>query len=204
MPTYYFSNISRVNDMLGANAIEFAQLRQQLGDLLRQAHGVLATQVDHLLGHAELEVPARQLHQLAAILAIPSVLQRAPDVGRVAPDGLAGLVELADQGSDELDVAARYVPDVCVARGQLQRGLALGADPEGRIRFLDRLGIGDRVGHLVVAAVEVRALLGEQRFHDLQRLAEAAHTVVEPLDAVHRVLDLRPRRADAELQPATR
>src|SRR6266550_2106829 len=121
MPTYYFSNISRVNDMLGANAIEFAQLRQQLGDLLRQAHGVLATQVDHLLGHTELEVPARQLHQLVAILAVPSVLQRAADVGRIAPDGVAGLVELVDQGSDELDVATRDVPHVGMARRQPER-----------------------------------------------------------------------------------
>src|SRR5207237_8337087 len=104
----------------------------------------------------------------------------------------------------ELGVAARDVPHIRVASGQPERGLALGADPDRWVRLLDWFWIRDRVFEVVVTALEVRSVLGEQRLHDLQRFAEPADAVVESLDAVHLVLDLRPRGADAELEPPAR
>src|SRR5665213_1218766 len=76
------------------------------------------------------------------------------------------------------------------------------SDPDWWMRFLDRLGVGDRVGHLVVTTVEVGPLLGPQRFDDPQRLAEPPDPVVEAFDPVHGVLDSRPGGADAELEAA--
>src|SRR5256885_4243428 len=70
------------------------------------------------------------------------------------------------------------------------------------MRLLDGLGVGDRVREVVVAPVEVGAVLGEQRLDDLERLAQAPDTMVESFDAIHLVLDLRPCGADAELEPA--
>src|SRR5438876_1565899 len=201
--TYYCSDIYRVNNMSsGCHALETAQVGQGLGDLLRQPHRLVAPQVDHLLGDAELEQFPGQLEQLAPVLAVPSELERAADLRGIAADLSAGGVELLDDLLDELGVSARDVPDVGVARREPERAVALGADPDRRIRLLDRFRIGDRVRDGVVAAVKIGPFLGEQRLDDLQRLAEPTDTMVEPLDAVRMVLDLSPRGADPKLEPA--
>ena len=72
------------------------------------------------------------------------------------------------------------------------------------MRFLDRLRIGDRVFHAVVATVKVGPLLGPERFDDAQRFAQPPDPVIQTLEAVHLVLDLRPGGTDAELEPAAR
>src|SRR5713226_4447686 len=69
------------------------------------------------------------------------------------------------------------------------------------MRLLDGFRVGDRVLEVVVASLEGRSLLGEQRLDDAQRFAQASDPVVEALKPVHLVFDLRPRGADAELQP---
>src|SRR5438445_277951 len=117
-------------------------------------------------------------------------------------DRSARRFELRDQRLDLVWTPTRDVPHIGVTRGQLERRVALGSDPDRGVWLLDRLGVGDRVGHLVIATVEVRPVLGEQRLHDLQRLAEPADAVVESFDPVHLVFDLRPRCADAEFEPA--
>src|SRR5438105_2741423 len=189
---------------LPGDALEPAEIRQRLGDLRRQPDGVVPTQIDHLLCDAKLEQFAGQLDQLIPVLAIPTELERAADLGGVAAHRTAGIVEFLDDLGHELRVAARDVPHVRVASGQPERGLALGADPDRRVRLLDGLGIRDRVLEVVVAPVEVRSILSEQRVHDLQRFAQPADAMVESLDAVHLVLDLRPRGADPELETAAR
>ena len=72
------------------------------------------------------------------------------------------------------------------------------------MRLLQRFRVEDRVLELVVAAVEVGPVLSEQRLDDLQRFAQTADAVVEALDAVHLVLDLAPRGADAEFEAPAR
>src|SRR5260370_13201271 len=168
MTTYYFSDIYRVNNISsGGDAVEGAQVRQRLGHLLGKPIRLVAAEVDHLLGHSELEEPAAEVQQLLASVAVPAVLQRAADLGRIATDSDANFVELGDEVLDKGRVAARDVPDVGVPRDQPERGVALHADPDGRVGLLERFRVGDRVLQLVVAPVEVGALLREQRLDDL-------------------------------------
>src|SRR5690242_19765889 len=96
--TYYCNDIYRVNNISsGGDAVEAAQVGQHLGHLLGQPVGVIAAQVDHLLGHAQLEQLAAEVDQLVAVVAVPAVLERAADLGRVAPNRDADLVELGDE-----------------------------------------------------------------------------------------------------------
>src|SRR5207244_4504064 len=168
MATYYYSEIYRVNNMsLPGDALEPAELRQRLGDLLRQPDGVVAAQVDHLLCDAELQQFSGKLDQLIPVLAIPTELERAADLGGVAAHPTAGIVEFLDDLRHELWVAARDVPHIRVASGQPERGLALGADPDRWGRLLAWFWIRDRVFEVVVTDREVRSVVGGQRLHDV-------------------------------------
>src|SRR5205823_3334110 len=138
--TYYYSDICRVNNTSGADRLQATQLRQQLGDLLGRPLGVVAAQVDDLLGHAQLVVLARQFDQVGRLLALPAELQRLADLRRVPADRDTRVLELADHLLDEGGVAARDIPHVRVTRGQPERTLALGADPQRRVRLLHGLG----------------------------------------------------------------
>src|ERR1700682_2593909 len=51
-----------------------AQLRQRLGDPVRQGNRVGSAYVDHLLGDAMLEIGRRQLEQLAELAPVPAEL----------------------------------------------------------------------------------------------------------------------------------
>src|SRR5256885_7688017 len=97
IPTYYCSDICRVNDMSGADWFELAHVGQGLGDLLGLRHRLVAADVHDLFGDAELEQSAREVDQLVAVLAVPIELQRAPDLGLVTADRAARLLELRDQ-----------------------------------------------------------------------------------------------------------
>ena len=70
----------------------------------------------------------------------------------------------------------------------------------------DRRRLVDRVLHLVVLAVERRALVAQHREDDLQRLLELLEPVGEraELEAERVVLELEPAGADAELGAARR
>src|SRR5258708_18868042 len=63
-----------------------AQVGQHLGDLLRQGDGAFASQVDDLLGHAELDVLRGKLQQLGAMLPVPAKLERTADLRYITPD----------------------------------------------------------------------------------------------------------------------
>src|SRR5258708_10264193 len=179
------------------------QVAPTLGDLLRQGEGAFPAQVDALLRHAELEVLRGKLQQLVAILPVPTKLERPPDLRYVAPDDAARLFELRRELFDPVGIPTRDVPDVAVASHQSQCAFAGCSDPERGVRRLDGFRVGDLVLEVVVASIEVRALLGEQRLDDPERLAQAADAVIEPFEPVHLVLDLRPCRADPNLPPPT-
>src|SRR5690242_16670404 len=160
--TYYCSDICRVNDITSAgDALQLAEIRQRLGDFGRQPVGVLTAQVHHLLGDAELVIPARGLDQLVLVVLLHAELDRFADLVWIPADLAARVLEFRDQLLHRVHVAARDVPHVRVPSDQAQRRRARRADPERRVGLLDGLRVRDRVLHLVVAAVEVRALLGE-------------------------------------------
>ncbi len=73
------------------------------------------------------------------------------------------------------------------------------------MRLLYRFRFGDRLGELVVLGVEAGPLLGPQRPDELAGFLQPVGPV--PFGAErqpeHRVLVLRPARAEAELQPAS-
>src|ERR1700736_4279967 len=173
-------------------AIESAQVGESFGDSFGQRVGMLATQVDDLLRDAHLEEPSTKIDELAAVYAIPTKLEGAPDLGWIAAHGSAGLIEHRRELLDPVGVAAGDVPDIGVTRDQAQSCLARSTNPDRRVRPLDRLRIGDRVLQAVVPTFEVGPLLGPQRLDDMQRFAQQADAVVESFDAVHAVLDLRP------------
>src|SRR6266446_10684302 len=141
---------------------------------------------------------------MTAIGAVPAELDRPPDLRWIATDRGTCLLEHRSELGDLFGISAGDVPDVRVASDEPQGRGARGSDPDRRIRLLDRLRIGDRVLEVVVAAVEVGPLLGPERLDDAQRFAQHPDAVFEPFDAVHRVLDLRPSRPDAELEPPAR
>src|SRR5258708_2358161 len=135
MTTYYCSDIYRVNNISsGSDAVEPAEVRQRLGHFLGEPVRLIAAEVNHLLGHAELEQPAAEVQQLLAIVAVPAVLQRAADLRPGATDRDANFVELGDEVLDERRVAARDVPHVGVPRGEAEGGVALRANPHRRRR----------------------------------------------------------------------
>ena len=100
-------------------------------------------------------------------------------------------IETASKTLRDLRVAEVVRQDVTIENGKV--GVY-------RVRLLHGLGIGDRILHPVVPAVEVGALLGPQGPDDAQRLAQPPDAVVESVEAVHLVLYLGPRGADAELE----
>src|SRR5437879_11733274 len=102
--------------------------------------------VDDLLCDPELEQAAREVDQSVAVLAVPVELERAPDLSLIPTDGAARLFELRDQRLDLVWTPTRDVPHVGVTRGQLERGVALGPDPDRRGAPTQRLQVGDCVG----------------------------------------------------------
>src|ERR1700687_3498300 len=101
---------------LTRDAIQLAQVGQRVGDLFGQRLARVASQVDARFSDAELQVLPAQLEQLTAILAVPAELERPPDLGGIAPDRAAGLMENRGELFDPLRVSAGDVPDVRVPR----------------------------------------------------------------------------------------
>src|SRR5450759_306719 len=191
----------RTAPVSGTRSVLPSQLREQIGDLAGQGAGVRTAEIDDLLGKSELQVTRRLFEQRPTVLTVPAKLKGTPDLGHVPTDGATGILQLRDQLLHLPGITAPGgVPHVGVARDQPQRALAGGADPDRRVRLLDRLRVRNGVIEVVVTAVEVGTLLGPQRLDDLQRLAEPAHPVIQALDAVHGVLDFRPGSADAEFE----
>src|SRR5205814_7144680 len=131
--------------------------------------------------------------QLGGVLAVPHVLDGAPDLRGVTPDLAACLIELATLLAGRLRAGrAGTIPDIGVASHDLHHLLATGTDPDWRVRFLNRLWVGDGVFEVVVAAIDRGSVVAPEREDSLERLPQTAHAMVEPFDAVHLVLDLRP------------
>ena len=82
--------------------------------------------------------------------------------------------------------------------------LAAAADADRRVRLLRALRLVARVLELVVLAVEVVDLLGQQTDQHLAGLLEAVEALPDgaEFDAVRAGLLFVPARADAELEPA--
>src|SRR5205814_5477759 len=102
---------------------------------------------------------------------------RAPDRARIAAGLRARSVERSAQSDALFERRGVRVPDVRVARGQAQHPLPLRADPDRRVRALDRLRLGDRVLELVEPALVRRPRLGPEELHRLERLIEHRHAV---------------------------
>ena len=97
------------------------------------------------LAHVAIDELAHAAQQRIVVARVAH-LHRAPDLGRIAADVGAMAVEDPGQARDLVGLAAGRVPDVGVLGDHPQRlPLAATADPEGRIRLLHRLRIGDRV-----------------------------------------------------------
>src|SRR5260370_10627690 len=91
---------------LRMDALEATQFRQRLSDLCGQRFGLVAPQIDDLLGHAQLGVAGRQLEKLAPALAGPAELDRAPDLRRVATHRCARFLQLRRELFDAVGIAA--------------------------------------------------------------------------------------------------
>src|SRR5208282_4307334 len=87
-----------------------------------------------------------------------------------------------------------------------QRLLALAADHDWWMRLRQRLRIADRVDDFVMAAVETGLLLREHALDDLERFIQrlqAARNRFE-IDPEAPMLQLKPSRADSEIEPPAR
>src|SRR5450759_5082705 len=146
----------RTAPVSGTRSVQLSQLREQIGDLAGQSAGVRTAEIDDLLGESELQVTRRLFEQRPAVFTVPAKLKGAPDLGHVPTDCAAGVLQLRDQLLHLPGIAAPGgVPNVGVARDQPQRALAGGADPDRRVRLLDRLRVRNGVIEVVVTAVEV-------------------------------------------------
>src|SRR5207302_6845147 len=128
-------------------------------------------------------------------------LHGASNSRRIAADALARGFQASPQRRQLLRTRpSGWVPHVGMASREHQRPVTPRADPDRWMRLLDRLRNAHSVAHSVVTTFEVRARLRPQRPQDLERLAESADAMVQPLDSIHLVLHLRPGGPDAELQ----
>src|SRR5919197_5568805 len=82
--------------------------------------------------------------------------------------------------------------------------LALGSDPDGRVRFLYRSWTVSSFFQLVVAALEAGTVFRHERPHHLHTLLQAFCSLANPWkrDAEFLVLALVPGRAQPQLEPA--
>ena len=90
-------------------------------------------------------------------------------------------------------------------RDDLQQDfLALAADHYRWMRFLQRLRIADRVGHIVVTSVQSCFFLLEHPLDDLQRFVERLQPSGNRLevDSETLMLELEPSRAETEVETA--
>src|SRR5207245_106485 len=121
-------------------------------------------------------------------------------LGRVAPDGLAVILEDLPLAFEVVERPAEPVPDVAVLGEDAQRSLlAAAADQDLRPTLLDRPRHVESALDAIELALERRSVLREHQLRDLHRLVEAVHPARDrwKLDAVADVLVLVPRRADA-------
>ena len=170
------------------------------------AHGVLAAHDEHDVGDADSHVGLDDGPEPVHVVGADPDLHRAADLAGVAPDVCAVPVEDLRGRGDLLRSAPGRIPDVRVLRGEPQRAPGAGAaDPDGRVRPLHRLGLGDGILQVVVLPREGGARLGPQPTDDLQALLEPVGAVAAAteLKAQHGVLVLGPSGADAEVEPPT-
>src|SRR5438093_2533966 len=159
--------------------------------------------VDDLLSEAGFQVAAHQVDELAAVAALPHMLDGAADRRRVTSNLATHLVQLAALLASRVRAGtAGAVPHVGIASHHSHHLIAASPDPDRRMRFLDRFGRGDGVFEVVVTTFKGGALVCPERDHRVQRLTKAPDSMVEALDSVHLVFGLRPGGADAELQPS--
>ena len=126
---------------------------------------------------------------------------------RIAAVLLRHLMEFLDAGLEARDrvepmvrVVADREPDVAVAYRAAQRGRALAADPDRRVRLLHGLGQEGDLGEAHVAALETRVLLGPQDLERLQVLVGDAAALLERRRADRLELLLHPAGARAQHQ----
>src|SRR5205823_12765523 len=95
--------------------------------------------VDDLLGEAGLQVAAHQVDELAAVAAVPHVLDGAADRRRVTSNLATHLVQLAALLASRVRAGtAGAVPDIGVASHHPHHLIAAGPDPDRRVRVLGR------------------------------------------------------------------
>src|SRR5919204_926573 len=82
--------------------------------------------------------------------------------------------------------------------------LALGSDPDWRMRFLNRSWTVGGIFQLVVAALEAGAVFSHERPHHLHAFLQPFRALANPWkrDAEFLVLALVPGRAKPQLEPA--
>src|SRR5438552_5178775 len=120
---------------------------------------------------------------------------RPSDRRRVTPNFPGGSVEIFVQRHRLLEWAGVGVPHVRMPSGEAQHSHPLRADPDGRMRPLHGLWLGDRVFQLVETAPEGRPRLGPEKLHRLERL-------VEHRDAVAGAREREPELRELGLVPA--
>src|SRR5438132_10426991 len=158
--------------------------------------------VDDLLGESGVQVAGHQVDQLAAVAAVPYVLDGAADRRRVAPNLAAHLIQFAALLAGRIKTgAAGAVPDIGIASHHPQHLVAASSDPDRRMWFLNRFRARHSVFQVVVTAFERCALVRPERENRLQRLTQSPDPVIEALDAVHLMFGLRPPAPEPELQP---
>src|SRR3984893_17501027 len=161
--------------------------------------------VDDLFRETELEMAADPVDKLGAVATVKHELDRAADRRWITPDLMAQVIEPAALFAGRLRAGrAGAVPYVGVARHQQHHLIAACADPDRWVRFLDRLGVGNRRLSVVVPTIDGGSIVGPQRDHGLDRLTQASHSMIEPLETEHLRFGFGPAGADAELEPAPR
>src|SRR5205823_8289186 len=100
-------------------------------------------------------------------------LHRSADLGGIAPDRGAVLVEDAGEPDALVHLSAREVPDVRVLGDDPERlALARATDPDRRAGPLERLRVRDGVDQAVVLAGERRPVLAPQKLDRAAGLLE--------------------------------
>ncbi len=123
----------------------------------------------------------------------------------VAPDRVAVPLDNVAQAFHLGGIRMHRIPHIGMLRDDLEQGFfSASADHQRDARFLEGLGITDRVDHVVMLALDGGSILGEHGLDDLARLVERLETPADgfEVDPEAPMLQLIPPGAEAEIEPA--